>query len=102
MALSLEGDLQDRGFDVIGAAPNVATALSIIERSPPDLAILDVNLGNETSMPVADALHARGIPFVFATGYGAGLGLPAHLATVPVVSKPYDLTEITRKLRELL
>ena len=64
----------------------------------PDLAVLDVNLGAETSVPVARALRASGVPFVFATGYGSDFSLPEDLSGVPVVNKPYDIAEILRKL----
>ena len=55
-----------------------------------DAAVLDVNLSGETSFEVADEMVERGLPFVFATGYGETIALPDRFGTVPVVSKPYD------------
>ena len=52
--------------------------------------MLDVNLSGETSFPIADALRRKGVPFVFATGYGESIAVPGHYADVPVVPKPYD------------
>ena len=55
-----------------------------------DAAVLDVNLSGESSFTVADELVERGLPFVFATGYGESVILPDRFRAVPVVSKPYD------------
>ena len=54
-----------------------------------DIAVLDVNLSGETSFPIADALRRKGVPFVFATGYGESIAVPGHYADVPVVPKPW-------------
>jgi CheY-like chemotaxis protein len=54
-----------------------------------DAAILDVNLGGESVYPVADMLHARGIPFVFMTGYGSA-SIDPRFAMVPVLQKPIE------------
>ncbi len=63
--------LTDLGHDVIGTAANLASAVQKSSSLPVDFAILDVNLNGELSYPAADALVARGIPFVFATGYSS-------------------------------
>lgn len=99
IAMSLEAELKDFGYEVPGIAADVATALRLIEAESPDLAVLDVNLGREDSLPVARVLQARGVHFVFATGYGADFELPEEFAGVPVVDKPYQLDDVLRKLR---
>ncbi len=98
IAMSLEAELQDHGLRVTGIAPNVAAALKLIDSDPPDLAVLDVNLRRETSIPVAEALLARGVHFVFATGYGSDIDLPPQFAGVPVVDKPYHVRDVLEKL----
>ncbi len=67
----VEDALEDAGFAVIGPVRSVAQALESLETDKPDAAVLDLNLAGENSVAVADALVARGIPFVVATGYGA-------------------------------
>lgn len=99
IAMSLEAELKDFGFEVTGIAPDVATALRMIQQDPPDLAVLDVNLRRETSIPVAQALLALGVHFVFATGYGADIDLPPEFVDVPVVDKPYHVNDVLEKLR---
>ena len=56
-----------------------------------------LNLGNEMAWPVADALLARGVPFVLATGYDAAV-IPTRYAAVRRCEKPADLDEIARAL----
>jgi DNA-binding LytR/AlgR family response regulator len=79
----------------------VAEALSILKNQRPSFALLDINLGTETSMPIAHALMEQGVIFAFGTGYGDAVELPASLAQVPVVSKPYSQTTIVRLLQQL-
>ncbi len=58
------------GVDVLGPVPSVAAALALLAAgTPPDATILDVKLGGEMAFPVAEALRARRIPFMFTTGY---------------------------------
>lgn len=63
-------------------------------RASPDLALLDVNLGNETSFEVAEPLAELGAPFGFATGYGDQLAFPPGLARAPKLCKPYVANDI--------
>ncbi|MBX6742189.1 MAG: response regulator [Acetobacteraceae bacterium] len=100
VAMLVEDALLDAGASVIGPAATVAEALALLEREAPEAAVLDLNLAGETSTPVADALAARGVPFVVATGYGAE-GLPPGHAAVPVLAKPYDPDELTAALGRL-
>lgn len=100
IAMALQAELHDHGLHVTGRAATVAAALALIDADPPELAVLDVNLADEVSLPVAEALRARAIPFVFATGYGTDIGLPDSFADIPVVSKPYQIGDILQKLAE--
>jgi len=60
--------------------------------------VLDVNLAGEMSYPVAELLRSRGVPFLFATGYGTD-GLPEGMRNVPVLSKPFGLERFAEALR---
>ena len=83
----LDDMLTDRGVSVVGPAGTVATALALADSEAIDVALLDVNLNGERSLPVAQALQRRGIPYVLATGYIASEcnDYPASL----VLQKPY-------------
>lgn len=86
MASALEDMLTEAGAEVVALTPSVAAALKAMEQHTIDIACLDINLGSETSFPLADALALRGIPFVFATAYDADFLPPAHRHR-PFVSK---------------
>ncbi|HTT98837.1 MAG TPA: HWE histidine kinase domain-containing protein [Rhizomicrobium sp.] len=102
IALDAETTLEGLGATSVDVAPSVSEALRIIERAKPDFAILDVNLGSESSFPIADRLMAMGVPIVFATGYGKNIDFPERFASVPVVSKPYNEESLTPKIGEAL
>ncbi len=102
IALSLEEMAKDAGCEVVGPASNVDEALSIIENQPIELALLDFNLGGETSLPVAHALRSRGVPFTFLTGYNFLPEEANSICFVPFLNKPVRNFEINKVLGDLL
>ena len=89
IALDAEAMLAEAGAARVTTVSNVAEAQERLRRQSPAVAVLDVHLGQGTSAPVAEELSRRGVPFVFATGYGEGAELPGDFRAVPVVRKPY-------------
>jgi DNA-binding NtrC family response regulator len=81
--------LIEAGAAKVVTVASVSEARERLRGRAPGAAVLDVNLGQGTSVPVAEELVRRGIPFVFATGYGEGTELPGDFPGVPVVRKPY-------------
>lgn len=100
IAFMLEDMLLDLGYEVAGVAMRLPDALRAATSLEFDLAILDVNLDGLKSFPVAEALKTRGIPFAFATGYGAA-GIERAYADLPVLKKPFMQAELDRVLREV-
>jgi light-regulated signal transduction histidine kinase (bacteriophytochrome)/CheY-like chemotaxis protein len=98
IAMDVQTMLMHEGATTVETASSVKEALQGLSVFRPDLAILDVNLGNGSSLPVAHELVARGIPFVFATGYGETSLIPASLGEVPIVRKPYDIISLIAAL----
>jgi CheY-like chemotaxis protein len=92
--------LQELGYETVGPAQSVAAALSLLECSPLDGAILDVSLGDDNCYAVADHLLARGVPFAFATGHGRN-GIAARFKDIAVLPKPFDFVMMRRVLSEL-
>ncbi|SDE84776.1 response regulator [Limimaricola pyoseonensis] len=100
VAMLGEDVLIEAGCEVT-VAMRLAEALAAVEATRFDFAILDVNLGDATSYPVAEALSARRIPFAFATGYAAK-GLANGFSACPCVQKPYGPQELVAAARALL
>ena len=102
IALDAEDIATRLGADDVTTAASVDAALDLIATAPPSVAILDVNLGNATSFPVADELLARSVPFMFATGYGEQAQFPDKHRGRPVLQKPYTIENVARALAEML
>jgi DNA-binding response OmpR family regulator len=100
VAMLLEDILAEMGHRVVACAAQVSTAMQFAGETNFDFAILDVNLGGEKSFPVAQILRRRGIPFVFATGYGTD-GLTNEFSNVRTLQKPYDPRELRRAIEEV-
>jgi len=90
IAMEAEDLLRSFGFGDCRVAGSVNSAMGVVEKADVTFAMLDVNLGRETSVPVAKTLSERGIPFIFASGYGDRAVQTSAFSDVPVVTKPYD------------
>jgi CheY-like chemotaxis protein len=88
IAMLLEDQLDELGCVPIGPATSVRDALARVEAESIDAAVLDLNLRGARSYPVAEALAARGLPFLFITGYGQS-GLDPQYQNEPVLQKPF-------------
>ena len=100
LALELETGLSDAGAQIVGPAYELAEAMALLDQEI-DAAVLDANLNGMSVTPVAEALAARGIPFVFATGYGEAGGAPSGF-DAPIIRKPYDVTQVAAAVAAVL
>jgi CheY-like chemotaxis protein len=101
IALLIEDVLADLGTIVVGPAGRIEEALALARSAEIDLAALDLNLGGEPVYPVAEALAARSIPFVFMTGYGQH-GIAEPWRSRPSIAKPFRPSQFAMFLREAL
>jgi DNA-binding response OmpR family regulator len=102
VAMLVEDMIRDSGWEVAGPAMNLAQAMELARSADIDGAVLDLNLGgNVRSLPVAAVLRERGIPFIFATGYGSG-GDTNGFKDVPIVRKPFSSRQLIGTLRAQL
>ncbi len=100
IGMLLEDMLAEMGHEVVAVVPRVNEALATVQQEVFDVAILDVHLGGQSAFPVAEALIDRGIPFVFATGYGER-GLPEKYRGRPILQKPFAKDDLERILKSL-
>ena len=97
--LLLEDMLGDLGYTITAAVGRIDDAVKVAKTGNFDVAILDVNLNGQTVGPVAEILEARGLPFVFATGYGER-GLPERFSKRPTLQKPFQQENLGRILSQ--
>jgi CheY-like chemotaxis protein len=93
----LEDTLTDAGCEIAGAASRIEEALEKARSLAFDVAVLDVNLNGRQTFDVARCIAQRGIPFVFATGYGAA-SLLADFQGVPILQKPFQQEDLEAAL----
>jgi len=102
IALDAEDILKRLGASHVATAATVEGAMDMLMAAKPTLAVLDINLGDQTSYAIADRLLSKRVPFLFATGYGEQAELPADHVGRTVIQKPYTLENLARALSELM
>jgi len=101
IAMDMQMMIEDQGHRVIGPANNVATALELIENDAVDAAFLDINLGSETSFPVAEKLAASAVPLAFISAYAKN-EIPQQFHQFVLLPKPITPHLLTRQLGKML
>jgi CheY-like chemotaxis protein len=98
VALFLEDVLAEFGYPVAGVVSHLDDAMT--READYDLALLDVHINGRNVFDFADQLAARGIPFIFATGYGER-GIPERHRGSPVLQKPFQPADLKRVLDDM-
>jgi DNA-binding response OmpR family regulator len=101
VAMYLEDLLTAMGHHVVGPAARIDQAMKLARESDVDFAVLDVNLAGIPSFPVADILRERGVPFVFATGYGSE-GVADRYSNGLTLRKPYASQDLVVAIAKCL
>jgi len=102
IALDAEDIAQRLGAASVTTAATVEGALEFIDSNRPTVAMLDINLGDRNSYPIADRLAELDIPFIFATGYGEQAQPPVDHRGRLIVQKPYTLENVARAFDNLV
>lgn len=100
IALDTEEMLRELGIGDVTVAGSVTQAMRAIETDKPEFAVLDFNLGEESSEPVARELVRQGVPFVLATGYSAKEVRFEELGAKAILKKPYDKSDLAKAIAE--
>lgn len=104
VAMLVEDELLVAGAQVVGPAASVEDAMRLLDGigdGGVDIAVLDMNLGGRSVLPVADALARRAVPFIFMTGYGDTDSHGPH-AGVPVLQKPFSPCDLIAILDRMM
>jgi DNA-binding response OmpR family regulator len=100
IASSISDELIEFGFAVIGPADNLTDAIAMAASSFLDCALIDIALGGESALPVAQILMDRNIPFAFVTGETESA--EGTFQDVPVLLKPFTVEELRLALERIL
>lgn len=101
VALLVENTLRAAGFQTLGPAPTVAAGLDLLRAARPLAAVLDITLRDGLVFPLADALAALGVPFLFLSGNSESL-LPAAHRDRRILAKPFRRESLLQALDALL
>lgn len=101
ITMLLQDMFEELHCEVVSQASRFQDALDKANTLSFEVAILDVNLNGHRTFPIAEALTARGLPFIFATGYGAA-AVPENFRGVPVLQKPFRIADLERAVRAAL
>ena len=98
LALEAAETLQEIGAIIMGPAHRIQSAMQMLDGERPDAALLDVNINGAFSTEVAARLAALGVPFILATGYGAGHDVAGGWMAI---DKPYNREQIQSAFRRV-
>ena len=99
--MMIAGMVEELGHQVVAEAGDIDQAIAIAQLNEIDFAILDINVAQRQIDPVASILTDRGIPFIFASGYGR-LGVPDAFRKSLVLQKPFLLQSLAGAIAETL
>ncbi|HEY6661323.1 MAG TPA: response regulator [Sphingomicrobium sp.] len=93
--------LTELGCEVVGPAPNMASARELIDAEDLDAALMDVHIRGERVFALCELLRAKGVPFILTSGYG-DWQLPEEWKDRPRLYKPYTIDQVRQALDALL
>ena len=96
VAMMIQECLAEFGYQVVGPISTTTEAAAKARDGQFEAAVLDINLGDGAVYPIADMLAARGVPFVFVTGYEAD-SVDSRFREIPILQKPIE-REMLRKI----
>ena len=102
LAASIEFALSTYGLKVIGPFHTNEEGLAAIDAENVHVAILDLDLGHETSIATAERLRRAGVPFLFMSGHELDEQVPETYQNEVFLPKPIDPETLVESIEELL
>ena len=102
IAIDLQDAMEDAGYEVVGPVATVKHGLMAIKDQTPDIAILDYNLGSETSADIARRLDEIGVPYIFASGQIERVIIDGARSSAALIQKPFLVDSVVEKVVSIL
>ncbi|MBS0273258.1 MAG: response regulator [Proteobacteria bacterium] len=104
IAMMMENDLDEAGYNVVGIANSAEKAVFLATTEQPDLIIMDIRLiGGRDGIDAALEIFAKtGIRCLFATAHGDAQSKTRAIAASPLgwLQKPYGRAALIKAARE--
>jgi DNA-binding response OmpR family regulator len=102
IALNLQDELQDSGYEVAGPFTDCSAALDWLRTATPDMAILDATLNDGSCHSVAAELSRREVPFLIYSGHKEDQQLLAEFHHITWIEKPVPAGVLVQECQQLL
>ena len=101
IAMDLQDTFEDAGYTVLGPVASVVPGLKLLREAKPDVAMLDYNLGSETSIPIAYKLDEEAVPYVFLSGQVEKVVSANTMKSYEVIAKPFNAEKLIARINQL-
>lgn len=102
IAMDLQDTFEDAGYTVLGPVAAVTPGLELVASEKPDAAMLDYNLGRENSLPIADRLDEKSVPYLFLSGQIDRVVCKGRMARDLLVAKPFNADALVARVNKMI
>ena len=100
VAKALKSTLEQMGMHVVGPTATTAQARGLAAAQRPELAIVDINLKQETSCGLIDELHEQGVRIIVISGYAVPPVSKDSVAAI--LQKPFSGSELITTMNRVV
>lgn len=94
ITIVIETAIEMEGGVMIGPALTPEGACELARQQSPDMAVVDLNLGEHSALGLIEELSGAGVKVVVATGYDLDDKTRRALSGIPVLTKPYTAAQL--------
>lgn len=102
IALNVQDELQDAGYEVAGPFSACSAALEWLRTTTPDMAILDTTLKDGHCREIALELSRREVPFLIYSGYQEDQQLLSDFQHIAWIEKPVPSGTLVQACQQVL
>lgn|GEM_PF-367928 len=102
IAMDLQDTFEEAGYTVLGPVAAVQPGLEIVAEMTPDIAMLDFNLGRETSLPIAEKLEETAVPYIFLSGHADKVVKVGKVSKKRIIAKPFHAESLVARVDRII